>query len=278
MSRSFEVHDGVSAVVLTEAQIRQMAGDGRITPNMLIRRGSGEWVPMSTVKGLCFKPNDLNPVNEIECPFCSETIKASAKKCKHCGEFIPAISEDVVVDNQIDLDAVALNQSRSRWCGFASFMLPAFAIILAIYGPYLIPVSSSVLVAFVGGSWLLYYTTVLFAVFLAAKIYDTSMTVALGLLGLIPYLGSVAVVAIDARASGVLRRHNRNDGPSWLAVAFPAMMLSPGVFYMLNLAFVGLYRTRDLGIVGPASTSAMFATTVFFGGVLILVVSRRKQT
>ena len=26
--------------------------------------------------------------NKISCPYCSEQILASAKKCKHCGEFI----------------------------------------------------------------------------------------------------------------------------------------------------------------------------------------------
>jgi DNA-directed RNA polymerase subunit RPC12/RpoP len=35
--------------------------------------------------------------NKISCPYCSEQILASAKKCKHCGEFIDkdARTEDV---------------------------------------------------------------------------------------------------------------------------------------------------------------------------------------
>lgn len=35
--------------------------------------------------------------NKINCPYCSEQILASAKKCKHCGEFIDkdARTEDV---------------------------------------------------------------------------------------------------------------------------------------------------------------------------------------
>ena len=35
--------------------------------------------------------------NKISCPYCSEQILASEKKCKHCGEFIDkeARTEDV---------------------------------------------------------------------------------------------------------------------------------------------------------------------------------------
>jgi hypothetical protein len=32
----------------------------------------------------------MNPADEKLCPFCSETIKATAKKCKHCGEWLDA--------------------------------------------------------------------------------------------------------------------------------------------------------------------------------------------
>jgi uncharacterized protein YbjQ (UPF0145 family) len=28
--------------------------------------------------------------DEVQCPFCAETIKRAAKKCKHCGSDIPA--------------------------------------------------------------------------------------------------------------------------------------------------------------------------------------------
>jgi hypothetical protein len=37
----------------------------------------------------------VDPNATVRCPFCSEPILASAKKCKHCGEFLDRKTEDV---------------------------------------------------------------------------------------------------------------------------------------------------------------------------------------
>lgn len=44
---------------------------------------------------------DEGPATSVKCPFCSEDIQASAKKCRHCGEFVdPAMREIELLKSQ----------------------------------------------------------------------------------------------------------------------------------------------------------------------------------
>lgn len=45
-------------------------------------------IPHAEIEPDFTSPPAFQPHEHIECPFCSEPIKASAKKCKHCGEFL----------------------------------------------------------------------------------------------------------------------------------------------------------------------------------------------
>lgn len=109
MAQRFEVRDGATSVgSFSGDEIRQLAADGTLNAGMQIRRlPNGAWSPLSSVQGLQFKSQPAmpatvtpplppapqaailaTPVTDIECPYCSELIKATAKKCKHCGEFL----------------------------------------------------------------------------------------------------------------------------------------------------------------------------------------------
>jgi hypothetical protein len=53
---------------------------------------------------------DTTPAATIECPYCSETINAKSKKCRHCNEIIdPQMREMELLRNQKSTPNVFMN-------------------------------------------------------------------------------------------------------------------------------------------------------------------------
>lgn len=120
-SQSFFVKNGEGEFgPFSAKQLKELAKERRITGESFIRDGSGSWIMAGKVKGL--KPffveqtavataivdvdsdsqqyqspparNTGGMSDTTTCPFCAESIRATAKKCKHCGEIVdPTLRE-----------------------------------------------------------------------------------------------------------------------------------------------------------------------------------------
>src|SRR5487761_1069974 len=179
-------------------QIRQLAADGTLHARMEIRRlPAGEWSHLSNAKGLqCRSPTkapavaassaaspshvqavptpapadfDALAVNllsqaaaaaptEIECPYCSELIKATAKKCKHCGDFLEQSPTAARGADDVETGSIASSSHGSTSMSPQAGPNRALAMILAfLFGPI------GLLYATVTGGLVMLFVTILLA-------------------------------------------------------------------------------------------------------------------
>jgi hypothetical protein len=223
----------------TSSQIRQFAESGELKRDYWIRKGTGvDWKLAESVKGLEFGTQKQTrssspPTSRTmrHCPFCEEKIFSDAKKCKHCGEFVP---EPSAKSDQsyppatrfcpFCAEEILSDAKKCKHCGEFVPQLnakinqsyrPAKILDIALNQKYVIYVilaqfvawSVSMVLPIVGGILLL--VTLIFQLFFVFTFcianYESGVGVVLGLLSLIPCVGIVVLLIVNSKAIATLK-------------------------------------------------------------------------